>query len=36
MDEHTGQCDDELTDAVGDALAATMTGVIDELGRRTS
>jgi N-formylglutamate deformylase len=33
MDEHTGQLDDELTAAVGDALAATVPGMIDELGR---
>jgi N-formylglutamate deformylase len=33
MDEHTGQLDDELTVAVGDALAATVPGVVDELGR---
>ena len=33
MDEHTGQLDDELTDAVGDALAATVPGMLDELGR---
>ncbi len=33
MDEHTGQLDDELTAAVGDALAATLPGVIDTLGR---
>jgi len=33
MDELTGQVDDELTDAVGDALAATVPGMIDELDR---
>jgi N-formylglutamate deformylase len=33
MDEHTGQLDEELTDAVGDALAATVPAVIDELDR---
>jgi N-formylglutamate deformylase len=32
MDEHTGQLDDGLTRAVGDALAATVPGVVDELG----
>ena len=32
MDEHTGQLDDRLTEAVGDALAATVPGVIEELG----
>ena len=31
MDEHTGQLDDELTDAVGDALAATVPGMIAAL-----
>lgn len=34
MDEHTGKVDGELHDAVGDALAATVPGVIDELGLR--
>jgi N-formylglutamate deformylase len=33
MDEHTGQLDDDLTRAVGDALAATVPGIIDELER---
>lgn len=33
MDEHTGQLDDELTQAVGGALAATMPGMLDELSR---
>jgi N-formylglutamate amidohydrolase len=33
MDEHTGQLDDGLSDAVGDALAATVPGMIDELNR---
>ena len=32
MDEHTGQLDDGLTRAVGDALAATVPGVVDEVG----
>ncbi len=33
MDEHTGQLDDEVTGAIGDALAATLPGIIDTLGR---
>jgi hypothetical protein len=33
MDEHTGEVDGALHDAVGDALAATVPGVIEELGR---
>ena len=33
MDENTGVCDDKLTAAVGDALAATVPGQLDELGR---
>jgi N-formylglutamate deformylase len=33
MDEHTGQFDEELTGAVGHALAATVPGIIDALGR---
>jgi N-formylglutamate deformylase len=33
MDEHTGQLDDGLSDAVGDALTATVPGMIDELNR---
>ncbi|HKY75452.1 MAG TPA: N-formylglutamate amidohydrolase, partial [Acidimicrobiia bacterium] len=36
MDEHTGRIDSELSDAVGDALARTVPGVIDALDRRTS
>jgi hypothetical protein len=36
MDEHTGECDEKLTDAVGDALASTVPGVIDELSRSHS
>jgi N-formylglutamate deformylase len=35
MDEHTGQIDCELSDAVGDALARTVPGVIDVLGQRS-
>lgn len=34
MDEHTGEVDAELHDAVGDALAATVPGVLEELGPR--
>jgi hypothetical protein len=33
MDEHTGQLDEGLTGAVGDALLATVPGVLDALGR---
>jgi N-formylglutamate deformylase len=33
MDEHTGKIDPRLHDAVGDALVATMPGVVEELGR---
>lgn len=33
MDEHTGRLDEELTGAIGDALAATVPGIIDQLGR---
>ena len=33
MDEHTGEVDEELSDAVADALAATVPGMIDELDR---
>ena len=36
MDEHTGEFDDELTAAVGDALVATVPGVLDELDRLAS
>lgn len=32
MDEHTGQLDEELTGAMGDALAATLPGIVDALG----
>lgn len=32
MDEHTGRLDWEITGAIGDALAGTVPGVIDELG----
>lgn len=35
MDERTGWCDEKLCDAVGDALAATVPGMLDELGRPT-
>jgi N-formylglutamate deformylase len=31
VDEHTGEFQDELTDAAGEALAATVPGVVDEL-----
>jgi hypothetical protein len=34
MDEHTGRLDDELTHIVGDALAATVPGMNDELDHR--
>jgi hypothetical protein len=34
MDEHTCDFDDDLTDAVGDALAATVPGLIGVLGRQ--
>jgi len=33
MDEHTGRLDQQLTDAVGDALLATAPALIDELNR---
>ena len=33
MDEHTGEIDERSADAVGDALAATVPGVVDELDR---
>ncbi len=32
MDEHTGRLDEELTGAMGDALAATLPGIVDALG----
>ena len=32
MDEHTGDLDEELTGAIGDALAGTVPGVMDVLG----
>ncbi|MCA1844676.1 MAG: N-formylglutamate amidohydrolase [Actinobacteria bacterium] len=33
MDEHTGRIDQRLYDAVGDALEATASGMVDELDR---
>jgi hypothetical protein len=33
MDEHTGEIDERLCGAVGDALAATVPAVVDELDR---
>ncbi|MEW6472394.1 MAG: N-formylglutamate amidohydrolase [Actinomycetota bacterium] len=35
MDEHTGEIDSDLHDALGDALAATVPGVVDELAHRS-
>ena len=33
MDEHTGEIDAELHEGVGDALASTVPGILEELGR---
>jgi N-formylglutamate deformylase len=33
MDEHTGDMDPELHEAIGDALAATAPGLLEEIGR---
>jgi N-formylglutamate amidohydrolase len=33
MDEHTGEIDAEMHDAVGDALVATVPGILEALGR---